>query len=136
MDSAVDSVFTFSMYLGIRCFGAFESLQVHTGQVVAERLDNYNRLYSMIRETLAPTDTQNELHISSGKTGETIDNNASVMYQMPILCGLSQPSGKAWPLHKCPITLDFGIVDSSAEWLSGNSSSSVSYTHLTLPTKA
>ena len=55
------------------CFGAFKSLQVHTGQVLAERLDNYNRLYSMIRETLAPTDTQNELHISSGKTGETID---------------------------------------------------------------
>ena len=31
-------------------------------------------------------------------------------------------SGKAWPLHKRPITLDVGVVDSSAEWLSGTSS--------------
>ena len=63
------------------------------------------------------------VHISSGKKGDAIEPNESVMYQMPIMCGLSQTSGKAWPLHKCPITLDFGIVDSSAEWLSGTSSS-------------
>ena len=69
----------------------------------------------MIRETLAPTGTQNELHISSGMKDQTIDPNEGVMYQLPILCGLSQTSGKAWPLHKCPVTLDFQCVDSSAE---------------------
>lgn len=39
------------------------------------------------------------------------------------MCGLSQTSGKACPLHKCPITLDFGIIDPSAQWLSGTRSS-------------
>ena len=78
----------------------------------------------MIRETFAPTDSQNELHISSGKAGQDpIAPNASVMYQMPILSGLTMTSGKAWPLHKCPITFDFGIVDASGQWLAATNAS-------------
>ena len=46
--------------------GIFRTLVVNCGGVQAERLDDYAKLYSMIREVLAPSYTQDELHIGSG----------------------------------------------------------------------
>ena len=93
------------------------------GGVQAERLDDYGKLYSLFRELLAPSYTQDELHIGSGKTGDTLGATESKYYQMPIMSGLTMTSEKGWPLSKCPIVLDFSLVDSSSEWLQGTTSS-------------
>lgn len=95
-------------------YSAFDRCRVFCNGVQIEDIAFYGRNYYMLNK-LGPKDHMNDLSVTAGKPGETINANASQTFSFPMWTGLLSQH-KALPMRYLNMSIELEVVSDSTEF--------------------